>query len=128
MLQALMDYGNGLDSEPGFKTREVRWCIELATDGRFLNVLPLGDGKRGAMHHRCPDMHAMNAGGKSHFLVETVQTIVLMFKTNEEAKKIAGTEDKHRFFVEMLAKATDSAPVLSTLVKALKNEASLNVA
>ena len=125
MLQALMDYGNGLDSEPGFKTREVRWCIELATDGRFLNVLPLGDGKRGAMHHRCPDMHAMNAGGKSHFLVETVQTVALMFKANEEAKKIAGTEDKHRFFVDMLGKASDSAPVLSALVNALKNESCL---
>ena len=69
MLQALMDYGNGLDSEPGFKTREVRWSIEFAADGRFLNVLPLGDGKRGAMLHRCPDMHGMVAGGKSHFLV-----------------------------------------------------------
>ena len=122
MLQALMDYGNGLDSEPGFKTREVRWCIDLTTDGRFLNVLPLGDGKRGAMHHRCPDMHGMNAGGKSHFLVETVQTVVLMFKANEEAKKVAGTEDKHSFFVEMLAKAADSAPALSALVGALKDE------
>ncbi len=127
MLQELMEYGDGLDSEPGFKTREVRWCVELATDGRFLNVLPLGDGKRGAMHHRCPDMHAMNAGGKSHFLVETVQTVVLMFKVNEEAKKIAGTEDKHRFFVEMLGKATDTAPVLSALVNALKNESCLEV-
>ncbi len=125
MLQELMEYGSGLDSEPGFKTREVRWCVELAADGRFLNVLPLGDGKRGAMHHRCPDMHAMNAGGKSHFLVETVQTVVLMFKANEEAKKIVGTEDKHRFFVEMLGKATDSAPVLSVLVNALKNESCL---
>ena len=125
MLQALMEYGSGLDSEPGFKTREVRWCVELATDGRFLNVLPLGDGKRGAMQHRCPDMHAMNAGGKSHFLVETVQTVVLMFKVNEEAKKISGTEDKHRFFVDMLGKAADSAPALNALVKALKNESCL---
>lgn len=126
MLQELMEYGGGLDSEPGFKTREVRWCVELATDGRFLNVLPLGDGKRGAMHHRCPDMHAMNAGGKSHFLVETVQTAALMFKANEEAKKVAGTEDKHRFFVDMLNKASDSAPVLSALVNALKNESCLD--
>ena len=122
MLQALMDYGNGLDSEPGFKTREVRWCIELTTDGRFLNVLPLGDGKRGAMHHRCPDMHGMNAGGKSHFLVETVQTVTLMFKANEEANKIAGTKDKHRFFVAMLSKAAESATELSALAKALMNE------
>mgnify|MGYP003375708031 CR=1 FL=1 len=33
MLQALMNYGNRLDSEPGFRTREVRWCVELAADG-----------------------------------------------------------------------------------------------
>lgn len=127
MLQELMEYGGGLDSEPGFKTREVRWCVELATDGRFLNVLPLGDGKRGAMYHRCPDMHAMNAGGKSHFLVETVQTVVLMFKANEEKKRIAGTEDKHRFFVEMLSKAADTAPMLRALINALRNEFCLEV-
>lgn len=125
MLQALMDYGNGLDSEPGFRTREVRWCIELAADGRFLNVLPLGDGKRGAMQHRCPDMHAMNAGGKSHFLVETVQTVALMFKANEEPEKIAGTKDKHRFFVDMLGKAVDSAPALGVLITTLQNDSFL---
>lgn len=125
MLQALMDYGNGLDSEPGFKTREVRWSIELATDGRFLNVLPLGDGKRGAMLHRCPDMHRMEAGKKSHFLVETVQTVALMFKANEAAKKIAAAKDKHSFFVDMLDKAAASAPALIILAKALKDDSCL---
>ncbi len=123
MLQALMDYGNGLDSEPGFKTREARWCIELTADGRFLNVLPLGDGKRGAMQSRCPDMHGMNAGGKSHFLVETVQTVALLFKANEDAKKIASAEEKHRFFVGMLRKASDSIPALIPLAGVLEDDA-----
>jgi len=122
MLQALMEYGNGLDSEPGFKTREVRWCVELDSDGRFLNVLPLGDGNRGAMHHRCPEMHSMNSGGKSHFLVETVQTVLLMFKANEDPTKIAGTEEKHRFFVAMLGKAAHSAAQLSALVNVLGDQ------
>lgn len=125
MLQALMDYGNGLDSEPGFKTREVRWCVELTSDGRFLNVLPLGDGKRGAMQARCPDMHGMNAGGKSHFLVETVQTAALLFKANEEAKKIAGAEEKHIFFVGMLRKASGSIPALIPLASVLEDDARL---
>ena len=125
MLQALMDYGNGLDSEPGFKTREARWCIDLASDGRFLNVLPLGDGKRGAMQARCPDMHGMNAGGKSHFLVETVQTVALLFKANEDAKKIAGTEEKHRFFSDMLRKASDSLPALIPLASVLEDDTKL---
>ncbi len=125
MLQALMDYGSGLDSEPGFKAREVRWCIELATDGRFLNVLPLGDGKRGQMQPRCPDMHNMNAGGKSHFLVETVQTVALLFKANEDSKKIAGSEDKHGFFVDMLRKASNAVPVLIALANTLEDETRL---
>lgn len=62
MLQALMNYGNRLDSEPGFRTREVRWCVELAADGRFLNVLPLGDGKRGVMQPRCTEMPEHKCG------------------------------------------------------------------
>lgn len=125
MLQALMNYGERLDSEPGFKTREVRWCVELDADGRFLNVLPLGDGKRGALHPRCPDMHNMNAGGKSHFLVETVQTVTLLFKANEEDKKIAGTKEKHRFFVDLIRNASRSVPALTPVVKLLGDDAQL---
>jgi CRISPR-associated protein Csd1 len=122
MLQALMAYGSGLDSEPGFKTREVRWYVELAADGRFLTVLPLGDGKRGQMQPRCPDMHGMNAGGKSHFLVETTQTATLLFKSNEDPKKIANSADKHHFFVDMLRKASDAVPTLTVLANTLANE------
>src|SRR6266545_6817416 len=117
MLHALVEYAERqlLDSEPGFKTRELRWSIELAADGRFLNVVPLGDGKRGQDQPRCPDMHGMNAGGKSHFLVETAQTVTLLFKANEDQKKIASTREKHRFFVDMLREASTSIRVLVPL-------------
>ena len=126
MLQALMDYGSGLDSEPGFKTREVRWCIDLTTDGRFLNVLPLGDDKRGQMQPRCPDMHNMNAGGKSHFLVETAQTVALLFKVNEDPKKVASSEDKHSFFVALLRKAANSIPMLAIMANVVEDEIKLS--
>lgn len=124
MLQALKVYAERQlpDSEPGFKTREVRWCVELAADGRFLNVLPLGDGKRGESQRRCPDMHGMNAGGKSHFLVETVQTVALLFKANEDPKKIASAEEKHHFFVDMLRKSSDSVSILAPVANALNDE------
>ena len=125
MLQALMNYGEGLDSEPGFKTREVRWCVELGADGRFLNVLPLGDGKRGAMHPRCPDMHNMVAGGKSHFLVETVQTAALLFKASEEQDKIESTHGKHRFFVDMLRSASGASSHLTVIANVLEDESGL---
>lgn len=125
MLQELMEYGGGLDSEPGFKTREVRWCVELAADGRFLNVLPLGDGNRGAMHPRCSDMHGTNAGGKAHFLVETAQTVSRLYKAKEERKKIASTREKHRFFVDMLCNAANSIPALRPLANATKSKSQL---
>src|SRR3990172_4613345 len=96
------------DSEPGFKTREVRWYIELAADGRFLNVVPLGDGKKGESQPRCPDMHGMNAGGKAHFLVETAQTAALLFKADEDPKKITTVKKRHHFFVGLLRKAAES--------------------
>lgn len=127
MLQALVEYAESQlpDSEPGFKTREVRWSIEVTADGRFLNVAPLGDGKRGQDQSRCPDMHGMNAGGKSHFLLETAQTTALLFKPNETSAKMSGTLVKHKFFVDMLQNASDSIPTLIPLVRVLEDESQL---
>ena len=124
MLHELVAYADKhlADSEPGFKTREVRWSIELAADGRFLNILPLGDGKRGADLPRCPDMHGMNAGGKSHFLVESAQTVALLFKANEEDKKIAGAKIRHSFYTRLLRDAGQTYPHLSILVDLLEND------
>ncbi len=125
MLQALMNYGESLDSEPGFTTRKVRWCVGLGADGRFLNVLPLGDGNRGAVHPRCPDMPNMQAGGKSHFLVETVQTVVLLFKASEDQVKIERTHGKHRFFVDMLRLASGVSSHLTVIANVLEDESRL---
>lgn len=124
MLHELVAYADKhlADSEPGFKTREVRWSIELAADGRFLNILPLGDGKRGADLPRCPDMHGMNAGGKSHFLVESAQTVALLFKAGEEDKKIAGAKIRHRFYTQLLRDAAQTCPQLGMLANMLEND------
>lgn len=127
MLQALKTYAERQlpGSEPGFKAREVRWCVELAADGRFLNILPLGDGKRGESLPRCPEMHGMVSGGKAHFLVETTQTAVLLFKANEDAKKIETAKGRHNFFVCMLREAAFSVPSLTPLVELLEDKGSL---
>lgn len=127
MLHALVGYAERRlpDSEPGFKTRAVRWSIELAGEGQFLGVVPLGDGKRGKDLPRCPDMRAMNAGGKAHFLVETAQTVALLFKVNEDEKKIESAKEKHKFFVDMLRDASVSIPVLMPLAIVLANKSEL---
>lgn len=124
MLHELVAYADKhlADSEPGFKTREVRWSIELDGDGRFLNILPLGDGRRSADLPRCPDMHGMVAGGKSHFLVESAQTVALLFKANEEDKKIAGAKIRHRFYTRLLRDAAQTYPQLGVLADLLEND------
>lgn len=126
MLQALMNYGSRLDSEPGFKTREVRWCIELSPNGQLLGVLPLGDGRRGQMQSRCADMHNMNAGGRAHFLVESAQTVALLFKANESPENIVRSEGKHRYFVEMLVQAAIEVSGLTAIADALQDPTMLS--
>lgn len=121
MLQRLVDYAatHLAESEPGFKSREVRWSVELAADGRFLNVLPLGDGKRGQEMGRCPDMHGMNAGGRAHFLVESCQFVSLLTKGGEPPD--AKTLKRQAYFIGLLRQAADAVPLLAPIADLLAN-------
>jgi CRISPR-associated protein Csd1 len=115
MLNTLVEYAEKhLDSEPGFTTRMVRWLVEIAPEGKLVNVLPIG-GDRGEQTPRCPEMHNMNAGGRAHFLVESLQTIALLFKADEDEKKIAGSKEKRVFYTGILRQAASVAPMLHSL-------------
>ncbi|MES1192183.1 MAG: type I-C CRISPR-associated protein Cas8c/Csd1 [Steroidobacter sp.] len=122
MLSAIREYGAKLGGEPGFKARDIRWCIDLDGQGRLLGLLPLGDERAGVTLDRCPDMHAMNAGGKSHFLIESAQTIALHFKTGEDDKKIESAKVRHEFFSHLIAKAADKVASLTGIRTFLADE------
>ncbi|MEZ5457650.1 MAG: type I-C CRISPR-associated protein Cas8c/Csd1 [Lysobacteraceae bacterium] len=122
MLQALMEYGARLDSEPGFKTREVRWLVKLDKQGQLQGVLPLGDGKRGQMLPRCPDMHNMNAGRRAHFLIESAQYTAFLFKKDEKPKTVSDSKTRHEYFADMLRKASAEAPLLKGLADAMQDD------
>lgn len=124
MLHSIVQYADArLSSEPGFRTREVRWRIELSANGRFLGVVPLGDGKRGEDLPKCPDMHGMNAGGKSHLLIETTQTVALLFKPNESPATIERATERHTYFAELLREASQAVPSLGAVVRVLNDDA-----
>ena len=127
MLHALSDYGARLGGEPGFKTREVRWRIDITFDGKLLAVVPLGDGKKGAQLARCPDMHGMNAGGKSHFLVESAQTIALHLKANEDPKKVESARIRHQFYTNMIREAGAASPALEAIHRCLSDPAAISL-
>jgi CRISPR-associated protein Csd1 len=115
MLHALREYGQKLGGEPGFRAREVRWAVQLTHDGKIVGLLPLGDDRRGRILERCPDMHAMQSGGKAHFLVESAQTLALYLKADEDAKKVESARQRHRAFADLLDLAVPSAPELKPI-------------
>jgi CRISPR-associated protein Csd1 len=123
MLHHLVAYADHhVDSEPGFTTREVRWQVELDGNGILVGVIPFGDGRRGKRLPLCPEMHAMNAGGRAHFLIESAQTAALMFKDNEEQKKIESGTERHRFFCTRLSEAAQSVDILKPLASFLDDQ------
>lgn len=122
MLHELVRYAqtNLAGSEPGFTTRTVRWLAEISLDGSLINVLPLGDDK-GEQTRKCPEMHNMNAGGRAHFFVETLQTVALLYKPNEDPKKVASFQEKHAFFKGMVHQASATALTLQPLARFLED-------
>jgi CRISPR-associated protein Csd1 len=121
MLNLLVEYSEKyLDSEPGFTTRTVRWLADISKDGELINVLPLGDDK-GEQTPKCPEMHNMVAGGRAHFLVESLQTVTSLCKANEDEKKIAGSKLKQSFFIEMVQQAATTNAKLQPLGCFLNN-------
>lgn len=117
MLNHLVEYArrNISGSEPGFTTRTVKWLVEISDDGRFVNITPLGTEKKGEQTAKCPEMHNMNAGGRAHFLVETLQTVALLCKPNEQENKIVSSKEKQSFFIRMIRDAAEKTDALRPL-------------
>lgn len=133
MLELLVKYAHdhGLDAEPGFKPKEVRWAIVCDEEGNFLDVLELGDAaqknNRGQVFSKCPDLSQPElVGGKetrSHFLVETAAVIALYGKDAGTGKVRA----KHRYFAELLRDAGEVMPELRPVAVLLDDPVTLAV-
>lgn len=131
MIEKLIDYAleHGLEAEPGFKPKEVRWAVILDEKLRFLDVIELGDAgakrNRGQTFAKCPDLSQpeMKAGGaiKSHFLADTSEVVCLLGKDAQETKNLA----KHRYFIDLLGQAGEAMPILKGIADCLVDELQL---
>lgn len=121
MLNRLIDYTRAHipESEPGFTVRDVRWRIELTKEGRLVGILPLGDEKSGAERWGCPEMHDMQSGGKAHFLIDNLKTVLLL-------KAIVSDKPRHDFYVARIRDAAAESPLLNALVAFLDDVAALD--
>ncbi|MBZ0168592.1 CRISPR-associated protein (Cas_Csd1) [Candidatus Methylomirabilis lanthanidiphila] len=125
MLHHLIEYAqrHGITAEPGFSPKDVRWAIVCDASGRFTEVIPLGEGKRGRPFSRCPDLTQPELVGgdqpRSHFLVETAEVVALHRKDDADKATLKKAEQKHTFFVEMLRSASDVMPELDLAARML---------
>jgi CRISPR-associated protein Csd1 len=125
MLHLLAKYAHdhGLETEPGFKPKEVRWAICCGADGGFLDVIELGDTgskkNRGQLFAKCPDLSqpelVAGSTARSHFLVETAEVVAFYGKGPPAQKAL----EKHTCFVELLRQAGSVMPELARLAERL---------
>ncbi|OQB42798.1 MAG: CRISPR-associated protein (Cas_Csd1) [Candidatus Latescibacteria bacterium ADurb.Bin168] len=132
MLHALTTYAqnNLSDSEPGFAPKDIRWEIVL-TGPQTATPVPCGDTSRkdysGRTFKKCPhlEQRELIAGGitRSHFLADTL-AVVTLFNEKEEPPD-AKTQEKHRFFIQLLRDASGAMPQLSAVADLLDDETKL---
>lgn len=121
MFQAFREYAlkEKITVAPGFASKDIRWAIDCSQDGRFLAVIPLGDGKKGEVFPACPFMgdSQLKVGGevRSQVLWESAKVVL---GWNEDEKKDRD-EEKTMFFQIMLKKAGKSDPVFLAASKML---------
>jgi len=134
MLNLLVKYAydhHDLAPKPGFARKSVRWAIVCDSDGRFLELVELGDTSQrrnpGLAFAKCPDLPSfvVAAGDKgerrSHFLIERAHVVALYGLEPGDAK----TQSKHRYFVRLLREASTTMPEIGAAYRLLQDEESL---
>lgn len=126
MLEQLVKFAqeHNLVTEPGFAPKYIRWAIVIDDEGRFVNVIELGDvgskNNRGQLFERCPEYNPSFMQGKerrSHFLAETANVVALYGKVAGNPK----TRDKHDYFVSLLREASAAMPELSKAAEVISD-------
>jgi len=118
MLEQLVKYAEreNLGADPCFESKAVKWTIVLDEEGLFLGVIPLGNPEekrwRGGTFKNAPltPGNELQSGGKSHFLSETLETVLCLFpekaKGNKTVEQMAKSiEEKHNYFAALIKEA-----------------------
>ncbi len=139
MLHEIVAYARakGLDTEPGFAPKTVKWSIQLSPEGQFLGLTSLAADKKskGRDFTKCPNLsHPELTGGtatKCHFLVESLRVVAHLLPSDngdlspEDKKARETVSRKHTYFREMCTVAAAAVPTLEAVALMLSNESEL---
>jgi CRISPR-associated protein Csd1 len=115
MLADLARYArsNDVDTEPGFRAKDVRWLLAFTLDGKFVDARPLGDGAGKTI--RCPDMQFTSGTNMRHFLVDTAKYFALIGPPETDPKKEATRVAKQKYVATFLEIAGAECKSLAAL-------------
>lgn len=87
---------------PGFGPIRVRWRISIS--GTLNAAIEPYGGENGAVLPRCPEYpeNLLQGGGRSNFLVDTLQVVLLHLDKKDTPEKFAA---KHHYFIDLLRRA-----------------------
>jgi len=130
MIYQLIKYAvsHNLVVEPGFEKESARWAIQLDNKGNYLGILELGDTSAqrnpGQFFERCPKLpsNIMQGGGKSHFLIESAEVVVLAGIEKKNATQQAKVMSKNTYYRDLLNEAGDAVPEMRLCAAVLENE------
>lgn len=112
MLQNIVEFAtkNIPTLQPGFGPKRVKWRIDINNSGTA-TVQPYGGGEDGGELEKCPEYpsNLLQGGGKCHFLVETLQVMLLLLDKKDDPEKY---QAKNQYFVELLKLAAKVTPEL----------------
>lgn len=121
MLQHVVEFASKNISglQPGFGPKKVKWRIDIGLNGDA-SVLPYGSDEKGGELEKCPEYpsNLLQSGGKCHFLVETLQVMLLLLDRNDDPEKY---NSKNQYFIEMLSMAATQVPELINAIDFFKN-------
>jgi CRISPR-associated protein Csd1 len=131
MLEQLVQYAQKYHlAGPGFAPKEVRWAIQCDPSGRYLGVVELGDTSLkknpGRQFRLCPDLNQPELVGgtqpRSHFLIETLETVLLYGSKGTAREATQKAEGKRRFFIRLLKDAATACRETACFADLLEDE------
>lgn len=124
MLDLLKDYAvrHELVAEPGFAPKAARWGIECGSAQPSVIELPDTAGKKkGRSFDRCPVLSQpeikRGGAGCRHFLLDTADVVAMISDPDDEK-----LQAKHRYFVDLLRRASKVMPDLDQVIRCLEDE------
>lgn len=135
MLHYFYEYATreGIILPPGLQSKLVKWLLIFSAAGQFVHALDLSGGQKKSKGREFPQVpqapnNWLQGGGRSHFLVESLATIVNWPDDEENRDK---TQAKHDFFVDLLRQAghakppLQAVPELEVIANALSDQSTL---